>query len=356
MAGKRLNIGMMRANRRPGANAIAHANAAHMFGADFIFFNPTGVDLDKSTITGWRYDASRWRRSEVSLPDVIINDQSSAKYRKVWNTLARRVPFTAPPIGDKAEVFERMRNGGFYPDLQIPTVRLSSFTDVEDFLNLHQKIVVKPQNGSQGRKVFFVGVERKGFRVNTGASWEIFDADQLRSFYRDNFGTEKSIAQKFIDSTDKNGTPFDIRLHVRRNRAGEWSVIRVLPRIGAGRSITSNVADGGRVAPLEAFLESQFGEVKGKEVEEGLRDLANGMPERFQALYRDRRLDALGIDIGLDSGAKPWLFEVNDFPGITISAVDAAIARVGYALYVVEHPSETKTSQAVWQGMALRGQ
>jgi hypothetical protein len=352
MAGKRLNIGMMRAHGRPGSNATAHAHAAHVFGADFCFFNPTGVDLDKNLIRGWWYDTTRWRRCERPWPDVIINDQSSSKYRKVWKVLSRRVPFTSPPIGDKAEVFERMSDGGFYPDLQIPTVRLSSSGDVEGFLNLHQKIVVKPKSGSQGREVFFLAVEGRGFRVNTGASWELFDAGQLRSFLRDRFAAEEFIAQKFIDSTDRNGRPFDIRLHVRRNRTGKWSVIRVFPRVGAGGSITSNVAGGGGISHLRAFLGLQFGEARGEAVEKELRDLARRMPVRFQALYKDRRLDALGIDIGLDSSGKPWLFEVNDYPGTTISALDAAIARVGYALYVAENPGKTKTSQSVWQGLA----
>lgn len=338
MAGKRLSIGMMRANRRPGANATAHAHAAHVLGADFFFFNPTGVDMDTGRVRGWRYETDRWRRSETSLPDVIINDQSSARYRKTWNALSRRVPFTSPPIGDKAEVFERMREGGFYPEMQIPTVRVSSGEDIEDFLSVHRRIVIKPQDGSQGRNVVFLGVEGSGFRVNTGESWELFDADRLRSFCRDRLAAERLVAQKFIDSTDRNGAPFDIRLHVRRNRAGEWSVIRVFPRIGAGRSITANVAGGGSIAPLKAFLELRFGVARGKEVEKELRELAARMPERFQALYRDRRLDALGIDIGLDPSGKPWLFEVNDYPGTTISALDAAIAKVGYALYVAEHP------------------
>jgi UDP-N-acetylmuramoyl-tripeptide--D-alanyl-D-alanine ligase len=212
--------------------------------------------------------------------------------------------------------------------------------------------VLKPQEGSQGRKVTFLGVEESGFRINTGTSWELFDADQLRAFYRDNFRKEEFIAQKFIDSTDRNGIPFDIRLHVRRNRTGKWTVIRIMPRLGAGRSITSNLAAGGSIASLKAFLGMQFGAVEGARVEKDLRALAAQMPERFQALYLDRRLDALGIDIGLDSSGKPWLFEVNDFPGTTISGLEAAIARVGYALYVAEHPSETKTSRSVWQGMA----
>lgn len=134
----------------------------------------------------------------------------------------------------------------------------------------------------------------------------------------------------------RQGIPFDIRMHVRRNRKAEWSVICLYPRIGEGRSITSNVTAGGSVAPLKAFLEAQFGEVKGREIRKQLLNLAAEMPEHFQALYSDRVLDALGIDIGLDPARRPWLFEINPFPWSSFLDLEAAIVKVGYAIHLAK--------------------
>jgi glutathione synthase/RimK-type ligase-like ATP-grasp enzyme len=337
MADNRIYIGMMRAKKRPTGAALAAAHAALMLDADFCFFNPTEVDLVEGSIRGWRYDKTRWRRCKIPFPDVIINDLASMRYRKVWRELSRRIPFTSPLIGDKVEISNRMSEGDFYDFLQIPMTRLSSYNDFQNFLNVHKRIVIKPQYASHGENVFFFGIEGEKYRVNIGTAWTYFDNDELRSFYEETVGKKAFIAQRYIESMTRQGIPFDIRMHVRRNRKAEWSVIRVYPRIGEGRSITSNVTAGGSVAPLKAFLEAQFGDVKGREIRKQLLDLAAEMPERFQALYQDRVLDALGIDIGIDPAGQPWLFEINPFPWSSFFDLEAAIAKIGYAIHLARN-------------------
>jgi hypothetical protein len=298
MPNDRVFIGMMRAIRRPGTAARAAAHAAHVFGADFCLFNPTEVDFQASRLSGWLYDRTQWRRGEWPLPDVVINDLSSVLKPRIWKQLSRRVPFTSPPIGDKEEIFQRMEKGGFYKELQIPTIKLSSFRDFEGFLTRHQKIVVKPQNGAWGRNVFYVGIEGDRIRTNNGETWELLDRSEGSTLYEKYVGDKAFVAQQYVDSLTRSGLPFDIRLHVRRGHTGEWSVIQVYPRIGGGRSITCNVSAGGSVAPLRAFLQAQFGENKGNSIRRELLKLARQMPVKFQALYQDRMIDALGIDIG----------------------------------------------------------
>lgn len=242
--GDRIYIGMMRVKKRPTTAALAAAHAALMLGADFCFFNPTEVDLVESTIRGWKYDKTRWRRCKTSLPDVIINDLSSMRYRNVWRELSHRIPFTSPLIGDKVEIMNRMSEGGFYDFLQIPTESLSSFEDLQNFLNFHKNVVIKPQYGSHGKNVLFFGIEDERYRVNTGTSWTYFNNDEFRSFYEETVGTKAFIAQRYVESMTRQGVSFDVRLDVRRNLKAEWSVIRVYPRIGEGRSITANVSAG----------------------------------------------------------------------------------------------------------------
>ena len=144
-------IGMMNARPRPGSIALALAHAAVMQGANLVFFNPTGVDIRTESLCGRMYDRGVWTEVNSRLPDVVINDNASRKYREIWNALQARVPFTSPVLGDKIEIMTRMEKGNFYERLQIPTKQIASSDDLLHMLEQHGKIVAKPQLGGQGR-------------------------------------------------------------------------------------------------------------------------------------------------------------------------------------------------------------
>ena len=99
--------------------------------------------------------------------------------------------------------------------------------------------------------------------------------------------TRYSRCRRFVreptKSVTKTGLPFDVRLDVRRNGRVEWQTVGVYPRIGSGRTITSNMSTGGSVGDLRKFLSDRFGEQAGA-IRRKLMKLASEMPPSFQKL------------------------------------------------------------------------
>lgn len=330
-----ISIGMLRGSGRPGSVALANAHAAMMQGARLHFFTPADVDLGERRIDALRYDGSGWRRERIAFPDVIENDEASRASAPVWEELTRSIPFTTPLLGGKSEVSRRMKAARLYEDLLIPGHLIREFPDFLDGLDRYGRAVVKPAKGSKGRDIFYFEKCGSGYRANISVNAEEFDAAGALAFYESTLRGRTFLVQRYVESRTSRGQPYDVRLHLRRNHEAKWQTVKIYARLGSGRTITSNLATGGSIAPARSFLENQFGS-KGSSILRTLERLAREFPERFQTLYPEQMLDALGLDIGLDGDGRPWLFEVNSFPGAMFFEMDDAVPRMGYAIYLAK--------------------
>jgi hypothetical protein len=292
---KPISIGMMRAGGKPGPVAVANAHAAAMQGARLYFFTPDDVDLQARKIGALHYHNGSWKPEKISYPDVIENDEAS-RYKDAWSSLTSNIPITTHVLGGKFEVFRRMRSAGLYDDLLIPGDVIRNFPDFLADLYKFEKSVVKPAQGSMGREIFYFESRSDGFMANLGGKTEILSERDLRSFYEANIRRKTFILQKYIESKTEQGLPFDVRLHVRRDHLAQWKTVKIYVRIGAGKTVASNLSAGGSIASPRSFLDGKFGG-QGVEIWNRLRTLAEEFPVRFQHLFPDYMLDALGIDL-----------------------------------------------------------
>jgi hypothetical protein len=118
-----------------------------------------------------------------------------------------------------------------------------------------------------------------------------------------------------------------------RDGAAKWQTVRIYARIGTGSTIASNIGLGGAFANSTSFIENQYGD-RAEAILRSLRELARDLPMRFQKLYPDRLIDALGFDLGIDEYGRPWLFEVNSYPGSQMFTLEASIVKVQFALHL----------------------
>lgn len=329
-------VGMVRGSGKPGPAIVANAHAAAMLGAKLIYFTPDNVDLNKEKINAQHYVGGQWQPIVCDFPDVIENDETSQRSEDVFSALTKNAPFTMHLLGGKLTTFNRIKKSRLYEELLIPDYSIRTFSDFTHAINAFDKFVIKPMRGSQGNNVSYFECTADGFNVNHRGTVRSLAVADLAGFYNEYIGDRHFLLQKYVESRSNHGLPFDIRIHVRRGKAARWQLVKLYARIGAGDSIVSNIAAGGSMAEAKAFLTAQFGQDKGRMILNELKAMAGDFPAKFQSLYPEFMIDALGIDIGVDRDGKLWLFEVNSCPGAKFFELADAIPRMEYAIWRAE--------------------
>ena len=324
-------IGMLRQFEKPNTMAKAAALSAAMLDCEFFFFNPQDVDLHNKKINGLFLKNGVWTKSITRFPDVIDNSPPRRASREVYKELEKTIPFTMHRIGNKDFVSKRLMSDKRYNGLVIPYKELRSVNDIFEMLQSNAGLIIKPAGGNRGQGIIYVEKKNSKFSVKTLDNITIYNRDEFEK-YIEKLAERKFIVQSYISSVTKSNLPFDIRIHVRRGEDGNWKNVKIYPRIGSGKSVESNLSQGGSLAQIGPFLKYNFTE-SWKEILADLRKLGKEFPVYFQEGY-DYQLDALGLDIGIDEKGKLWLFEVNSFPGSTMFELEAQEVAMKYAKYL----------------------
>lgn len=327
-----MKVAMMRTYKDPGRLGRMTSVICNNFGVDFFFFNPQDVNFETKTINGQFYINGRWRRQETGFPlavdNEVLHDQS------FMQALDKECYLTCHFIGSKRQVFERLKKAGGFEDVLIPFIPVKTVTDVYDFMEEHGHVLLKPIVSNQGRDIYTIHWIDEGVQIYTDSSVEALTKAAFEDFFEKIIKPRGYLAQPFIESKDKQGNPFDIRMHVRKNLYGLWQPAAIYPRIGIGKGITSNISQGGGVSPLKPFLKANYGE-SWQQAHETILKVSHWFPKKFEALY-DVNFDAFGIDFGLDKNGKLWLFEVNTSPGMKYFFAEDAELRAHYLKYCAE--------------------
>ncbi|WP_313028812.1 YheC/YheD family protein [Brucella sp.] len=332
-------IGLMRAKGRPGPRSLATAHVAATQGITLYFFTPSDVNITENAINALKFEHGQWIRQRIGVPHIIDNDESSRSSADIWKALERQSKMTTIMLGGKAITLQKLRDANLFTDIIIPDLRVSDPDAALAFIEQHREVVFKPVRGAQGNSVSLIRAENGAYSIQLGAEKQIVSAEDIKAFLSQTFPAHRYLAQKYIHSQTPSGLPFDIRLHLQRGEGGNWKTTKIYARIGQGKTITSNIAGGGSIADGRIFVHGQFGP-RADEVWSRLLNIAQEFPEKFQHLY-DKPIDAMGLDLGLDEGGQPWLFEVNSCPGTKFFEFDEALIRVGYLKHLASQVNGT---------------
>lgn len=326
-----MNVGMLRASKYPGilARAIAYVCSNH--GIPFFYFTPEDVDIERRKIHGKFMEEGKWVTKETDFPDVIDNVPMRSKDQQLYKELEKTGFLVTKRIGSKQEVFKMLETDGRFDDVLIPYKKAEKIDDIYTFMEAHPTILLKPSISNQGRDIYTLQREGEKLLLGTDNTLRELTENEFQEVYETIFARRLFLCQPFIDSKTNEGFPFDVRIHTRKNEHGNWQAVKIYPRLGIGKAITSNISQGGGISPINSFLKSQFGE-RWVEVKRSLDKQSATFPEKFQSLY-DYSIDALGIDFGIDKTGKLWLFEVNTFPGARFFFAEDAEARIKYYKY-----------------------
>src|SRR5699024_8239517 len=194
--------------------------------------------------------------------------------KEVTQFLRENSTLSTDSIGTKDEIYNKIRQDGDFAHLLILTSKYSNFEEFLDFINMHKTIVIKPKAGLRGHNIYMVKqLRRNKFLISYQQTEEKVSKEKLKQLYDDTWHGDRHILQKYIISRTKSGDPFDCRVRLEKNGRGKWSVAIYLVRIGSNQKVVSNVAQGGSVSTLTAFLEGNFPEEKDR-LKESIRRIA----------------------------------------------------------------------------------
>ena len=332
-------VGFLRKANTPGHMAKLLAIMCKHEGIDLVYFTPENVSIETGKINGKMLIHREWINVETNLPkfiDINPNFLINKKYHGVMkylksNTLLssdKRVPLP------KDELY-RFKNDPYVSRYLIPTENIESMENIKSFVDMYEKVVIKPIRSSQGKNVFILAKEGSKFVLGKNKEEKILSEREFENFFWKQINSNGYIVQKYITSRNKQGDPFDCRIHVEKNGKGKWANPRNFIRIGVGQKVISNVNQGGGISNIRKFLKSNYGH-NWEVIYNEIRKLAQILPYKIEEMLKKKYM-TFGFDIGIDEKGDLYIFEVNSFPIVSPMKSEIAMVRSRYYKYVLEN-------------------
>jgi hypothetical protein len=294
---------------------------------DAYVFTPEDVEGRTRRILAHVYDFghSVWRRRRVAFPDAVFDRcryQRTPRFQKLRQFRAKypELLYLNRPLANKWVIHQLLSKDATIRSHLPDTEEYKGTVPLERFLKKHNVIFVKPVNGTGGRGVIRIEKAGQGMYLIRGR-------DKRRAIVKprrltlSGIGrwlehirlTDRCIMQQGIDLTMQSGRVHDYRLLMQKNDKGEWEATGCAGRVGAARSVTSNLHGGGRAVPMRQLLQTTFGQTKKAEVIEAeIASLGIRVVQRLDSHYKE--MCELALDVAVDRQGKSWLLETNPKP------------------------------------------
>lgn len=317
--------------------AVVLQEAAEL-GVGAFLFGPQDVDLPKGRVRAWVRRGGRWHSYRTRLPAIVYDrfflrrepgaGRHLARYRQLKRS--RRLQFLSPDLPDKWVVHKILgRTENFRPHLP-RAVLYKSPQQISACLDQWGGAVLKPVRGQKGLGIWFVRpLSRQRIEVagGTGARRRLGRA-QLGQWGAKHLRPGRFMVQEYLDLTDADGRPQDVRVLVQRDQGGQEVVTGMGARRGRAGTLVANLHRGGRGMPVNAAISvvvpparelaaaapsatTGNGELTGNEI-----PLALVASQAFSLLGAALGPWAeLAIDLGVDAAGRIWFIEANSRPG-----------------------------------------
>ncbi len=321
----------------------------HQVGGLICAFSPETIDWEKKSAYGLyhNYFNQGWEYGELPLPEVVYRRNSHTKpqpLHRLKQVTGGKV-FNSERLG-KWDIYEIIKDcepiKPFIPETQM----IKNFSEVDEFLNKYEKVILKPTYLSRGRgicviervkddgkklsinhyysnanyKMFtMVGDYGKHFRIH---DYRYFDEGEIFTFSswalqtfleKEDFFVTPYLIQPLLPLAKINGSPFDVRIVMQKNESGEWIHSGTECRIANHGNFLTNISRGGYALFLKETLQQAFGYHMNTELIE--KEMLQLCYQFCQAMDQTGEHYAeFGIDVAIDIEGKLWFIEANVFP------------------------------------------
>lgn len=335
----RYRIGMLKSKDGDDKLAIACAYVAHYENVQFYTFTSKDIDFNEMLIKGNFYENGQWVSKIVEYPDVIY-DRLRLKGVQGFNDVYEEldgIPFTNEFYGNsisKLEVYDKLKSTGELDEIIIPYKKVEKIKDIFQFMDQYDAVILKPEVGSFARGVHYISRQgNNSYFVAKSDKETEHNEFALRRYLNELMESGPFIVQQYIHTRTVDGQPFDIRVHMMKDRNNEWKYASIYPRIGVHYATISSTGTGGYIGGLLGFLERNFPNRHSDKLKKIIQTTSKHIANSFDDLYT-KRFNEMALDIALDADAHPYLIEINvNKPGI-IDVFEIAKLAIPNAIYL----------------------
>lgn len=289
---------------------------------------PKSFGEEDSSVTGYVLDHDskkiRWQKANLPLPNAIYNriptrkvEQSKPIQEALSILQKKNIPLFNPTFFNKWQLYQQLSSSPQLKHLVPQSVLLNTPISLQKMILRHSTIYLKPIDGKAGIGMMRITHDPKGFHL----VYQSADDKQYLTFT--NFSTLWKKISRFTEQTpyviqqgirlaQYQGSPFDLRMLLQKDKEGKWKVTGIGTRVAGKTAISTHVPQGGRIELADQVLEEVFSESKDEIFnyvsEMGLRT-AHFIEEQQNGI-----LGEMSIDWGLDEEGEVWFFEANSRP------------------------------------------
>ncbi|MGN8647377.1 YheC/YheD family protein [Gracilibacillus sp. HCP3S3_G5_2] len=346
LEGGLVKIGMLVSPKEINKLTEACAYVAKYEGHYFYYFTARDIDYDERLIRGYFYENNEWVPKVVEYPDVIY-DRLRARGLKGYNRIyeeLEEIPFTNEFFGNsisKLEVYDKLSAIQSLAEYIIPYKRVNRAKEVFQYIEKYQKIILKPSIGSFAKGVHFIEKSKDGsYFLAEKDREEAINEFSLADYLHKLIKKQTFIVQKYINTRTLDGNPFDIRVHMMKNGEGEWSFVKIYPRIGVNYATISITRAGGYIGDISGFLERNYSKAISRQLIENIKSLSWNTVKNFEESSNEN-FSEIGLDIAIDKDNSLFLIEVNvNKPGIVNYEFEVAQYAIPYAIGLAQHHTD----------------
>ncbi|WP_433943876.1 YheC/YheD family protein [Paenibacillus sp. SN-8-1] len=294
-------------------------------------FTAEGILGDGSGFEGYQYTRGKWINVSFPVPDIIYDRVSYRDPRQLQLTRQKLAHITeaghqfqylARGLSGKWNVYQSLKRRKIFLPYLPKTAKYKDSRQLARWLHQHDnEVFLKPHSGTHGKMTLHIRLVNEdqhlmltGRDRNNALFQKHFHEWETGAAWVDRFIGERAfIIQPYLQLTDSDGRPFDVRVLMQKNESGRWSLTGMAVRLGEKDSVTSNLHGGGTAVEAGRFLTLEFGESAAEMIFGTIRRLSAEIPEYLESCFG--RLAELGIDFGIDRKGRVWIIEVNSKPG-----------------------------------------
>lgn len=303
------------------------AKRAAQFLIETFCFSPGDIDPKTELVHGRKYNSAtaHWEDAVFPIPTYIYDrcfypsEEILRKNVPIVNWLKNRsdIIFIGHGLPNKWNIYNALSSHSLLQYYIPKTTKVESTEDIFKALHAHKKILLKPENGSQGRGIISLELSGKQIELHTQRHkhliHKIFSKkEQLSKWLQHLITTHSYLIQPFLELQDRENRPFDIRILLQKNKENNWQELGRGIRKGQQGHIISNLHGGGSVHSFTDWLASIDRNQRILLIDD-INTIITHLPVALEQSFGP--LFELGIDIGVAKDGTIWVLDTNSKPG-----------------------------------------